>query len=86
VKEFNTERGRKLFRKEMVEHLWPNAVKERVKRKLEGLDLEADEIQQDDKKFFEFVKTVVEENERVFGVSKKGNSNLERRESFNIGS
>jgi hypothetical protein len=43
VKEFNTERGRKLFRKEMVEHFWPNAVKERVKRKLEGLDLEADE-------------------------------------------
>jgi hypothetical protein len=66
------ERSCELFRKEMVGHLWLNAVEERVKRKLEGFDLEADQIRQDDKKFFDSVKTVVEENERVLGVSKKG--------------
>jgi 3-isopropylmalate dehydratase small subunit len=36
-----------------------------------GLDLEADEIRQNDKKFFDFFKTVVEEMERVLGNQRR---------------
>jgi hypothetical protein len=70
VEEFATERGKKLFRKEMTDRLWPKTVRERVKRKLKGLDSEAEEIRTDDKKFFEFVKEVAEEDQRVFKDSR----------------
>jgi hypothetical protein len=67
--EFATERGRKLFRKEMSSRLWPSNVKERVLAKLEGLDKEANEIREDDRNFFDFVVLVAEENQRVFKAS-----------------
>jgi hypothetical protein len=48
---FNTERGRAVFRKQMSDSLFPVFVKDRVQRKLKGLDAEAEAIRIDDKKF-----------------------------------
>jgi hypothetical protein len=39
--EFQTSEGKKLFRKEMAKALWPASLKNRVERKLKGLDTEA---------------------------------------------
>jgi hypothetical protein len=55
-------------------------VKERVLNKLEGLDHEADAIRQDDKKFFDCVKSVVEEEQRVVSGTKRGNFEHEKKD------
>jgi hypothetical protein len=71
TEEFASERGRKIFRKEMTSRIWPSAVKERVQAKLEGLDKQANEIREDDKMFFNFVVAVAEENQRAFRASSR---------------
>jgi hypothetical protein len=47
----------------------PVFVKERVQRKLKGLDAEAEAIRIDNKKFFYYVREVAEESQRVHGHS-----------------
>jgi hypothetical protein len=71
TEEFSSERGRKIFRKEMTSRLWPPSVRERVQAKLEGLDRQANEIREDDKKFFDYVVSVAEENQHVFKASSR---------------
>jgi hypothetical protein len=61
--EFNTERGRAVFRKQMSDRLLPVFVKERVQ------SAEAEAIRIDDKKFFDYVREVAEESQRVHGQS-----------------
>jgi hypothetical protein len=67
--EFATSKGKKLFRSQMASKLWPDKVRKRVEDKLEDVDQLSRDIRQSDKKFYDYVKSVTEEVERVFLTS-----------------
>ena len=64
--EFATAKGKKIFRTQMAAKLFPDKVRSRVQAKLEDADQLAQEIRDDDKKFYDYVRGVAEEVERVF--------------------
>ena len=64
--EFATVKGKKIFRTQMAAKLFPDKVRSRVQAKLEDVDQLAQEIRDDDKKFYDYVRGVAEEVERVF--------------------
>jgi hypothetical protein len=75
--EFMTERGKKVFRDQMVKKLWQEeGVMQRVKDKLKDVDQEATNIRSSDKTFFLYVNQVAEEKRTR--QERDSNSNSDR--------